>query len=154
MKLSVPSFGIANKKAILALILAIAVISVIIYFTPFSTSTDIVLYFDKATVKAGESSKLFLELNNNLGKDMKYIYIAVTPIDPNTITVPSNTIELHQANFGMDEKRKFDFDVFVSDTAIEGSYSLNVVVIMDADALNLQNPDFKEERRIKLEVKR
>ena len=154
VKLQMPSIGIPSSRIVVSVAVLMALILVVIYFLGSMQTGTVAARFSSQRIKAGEETRLVLELRNTLEKDVKYLSVAVMPVDPNTITISENVMEQRQANFGVGERRVLRFDVFTNANALEGSYTVIVKTIMDIDGENLAFPDLEETRRIQLELTR
>ena len=152
---NMPDFGIFTKRILFGVFGIIAIILLIFYgMSTLGGGGSLSTYFEQGTVNAGEETRLILELYNPLDKDVKYLSVIATPVDPNTITIPDNTLEQNQANFGKGEKRVLKFEIFTNDQALEGSYAIEIRTVMDADGINIEYPDLEETRRIQLHIER
>lgn len=127
--MELPSALTERKKEVGMLIVVVIALLVLWWLgSGLVTPKDFELGFSKDSVAPGGASVLTVWVTNTLDEDVQNATVTVMP-ESNVITI-DNPVRV-EAVMGAGVRRRFDFDLGVSENATIGSYNIEILVVMN-----------------------
>ena len=115
-----------GKKHIITAVIVVAALVLLALLVPRPGMVS--AHFEAGTLAPGQSTILVVDVRNVLDADVALATVTVHALDPTSIMVAGSKIA---PNLAKGDSRRFSFPVRVNQTALEGSYNVEVAVNLD-----------------------
>lgn len=115
-----------GKKHIITAAIVIAALVLLALLVPRPGMVSV--RFEAGSLSPGQATILVVDVRNVLDADVALAAVTVRALDPTSIVVAGSKIA---PNLAKGDSRRFSFPVAVNQTALEGSYNVEVAVDLD-----------------------